>query len=397
MSNYIDPNWKMSTLVCHGAGGSDPATGAHCKPIYQTSTFAFRDADHGENLFTGKEKGFIYSRLGNPTIEGLEHEITCLESGVAGLAFGSGMAAVSAVILGICGAGENYITTVPIYGGTHTLGQSILPRFNIENREVNCSDLAALEAAIDENTRLIMIETPANPTIRLVDIEECVKIARRHNVVLAIDNTFATPYLQNPLKMGADIVLHSATKYISGHGDTVAGLVVCSTEELKLKIQPIQHDIGGVISPFNAFLLLRGLKTLAVRMDRHCMNALKVAQYLSFHPKVAEVWYPGLSTHPDHELAKKQMRDFGGMVSFILKGGRSAGKTVLNNVKLAVNAVSLGDTDTLIVHPATTTHSSYSPEALKLAGMDEGLVRLSVGIEDYHDIIDDLSQALKQV
>jgi len=396
MSQKVDPKWSFSTLVCHGAGGSDPQTGAHAKPIYQTSTFAFRDADHGEALFKGTEKGYIYSRLGNPTIQALEQEIAALEGAEVGAAFASGMAAISAVLLAYCCAGDNYVCTMPIYGGTHALGMKVLPHYNIEPREVNCCDLAAIEAAIDEHTKLLLIETPANPTIRLVDIEACVEIAHRKNIILVVDNTFATPFLQQPLKMGADIIVHSATKYISGHGDTVAGLVVGSAELMEPVIL-IQHEVGGVISPFNAFLLLRGLKTLAIRMERHCLNAMKVAQYLCFHPKIDYVLFPGLTTHPEHELAKRQMKDFGGMLAFVLKGGRDPAKIVLNNVKLATNAVSLGDCDTLISHPGSTTHSSFSDDDLRGAGMDPGLVRLSVGIEDYHDIIDDLGQAMRLI
>lgn len=396
MSHKVNPNWKFATLTCHGSGGTDPTTGALAHPIYQTSTFAFKNTDHGAALFSGEIEGYIYSRLGNPTVAALEREIAFLEKGEVAAAFSSGMAAVSAVIFAFCKAGDNYVVTSPVYGGTHALGLKVMPRFDIEHREIPCNQLDAIESAIDSKTKFILIETPANPTIRLADISELVKIAKKHNILTVVDNTFATPYLQNPLEMGVDIVLHSATKYIGGHGDVVAGIVVAK-KELMSEIQLILHEVGGTMSPFNAYLLLRGLKTLAVRMDRHCQNAMKIAQYLSFHPKVKEVWYPGLANHPEHELAKRQMRDFGGMVSIVLKGGREKGKNFLDALNLATNAVSLGDCDTLIVHPASTTHSSYTEEELIAMEMDPGLVRISVGIEDYRDIIDDFAQALSKL
>jgi methionine-gamma-lyase len=396
MGSNVNPNWRFPTLTVHGFGGVDPLTGAISQPIYQTSTFAFQNSAHGEALFSGKAEGYMYSRLGNPTVNALEREMAFLEGGEEAAAFGSGMAAVSAIVMAFCRAGDNYIATSPVYGGTHALGLKVMPRFQIEARERSFNDLEGIENSIDEHTRFLLIETPANPTIRLADIEAMVAIAKRHNIITVVDNTFATPFLQQPLKMGVDMIMHSATKYISGHGDTVGGIVIGSKvlmEDVKLML----HEVGGIMSPFNAFLLMRGLKTLAVRMERHCFNAMKLAQYLSFHPKVLEVWYPGLSTHPEHQLAKKQMNDFGGMVSFVVKGGREAGKLVLDHVKLATNAVSLGDCDTLIVHPASTTHSSYTTEDLLALGMDPGLVRLSVGIEEYHDIMEDLGQALQYV
>lgn len=396
MSHKVNPNWRFATLTCHGSGGCDPVTGALAQPIYQTSTFAFKNTDHGAALFSGEATGYIYSRLGNPTVAALEKEIAFLEKGDSALAFASGMAAISAVIFAFCKAGDNYVVTSPVYGGTHALGLKVIPRFNIEHREKPCYDLLAIEQAIDTNTRFLLIETPANPTIRLADIAALVDIAKRHSILTVVDNTFATPYLQNPIEMGADLVVHSATKYIGGHGDVVAGLVA-GKKELIDEIKLILHEVGGAMSPFSAYLLLRGLKTLAVRMDRHCFNAMKVAQYLSYHPKVKEVWYPGLTCHPEHELAKRQMRDFGGMVAFVMKGGREDGKRFLDNLNLATNAVSLGDCDTLIVHPASTTHSSYSEDELLAMGMDPGLVRISVGIEDYHDIIEDFAQAFQKV
>jgi len=366
-------------------------------PIYQSSTFAFESAEQGARLFAGEEEGYIYTRIGNPTVAALEKEIAYLEGGDAAAAFSSGMAASHGLVLTLASTGDNIVASDTLYGGTHSLFQTVLPRMGIEAREVDATDLGNIERAIDERTKLIFVETPANPTMRLVDIEKCASIARKHKIPFAVDNTFATPYLQSPMALGADIVVHSATKYICGHGDTVAGLVVGGKELIAHMKDEIVKDVGGCISPFNAWLLLRGLKTLAVRMERHSANAMKVAQYLSFHPMVDSVSYPGLRTHPEHELAKRQMRDFGGMIAFEVKGGREAGRILMNSVRLCVLAVSLGDCETLIQHPATMTHSTYSPEDLAKVKITEGLVRLSVGIEDPDDIVRDLRQALRRI
>ncbi len=388
---------RFATLCVHGSGTVDPQTGALSTPIYQSSTFAFKSAQHGAALFAGEEEGYVYTRLGNPTQAALEREVAFLEGGEAALAFASGMAAISGVILYLCRNGDNLVSSDTVYGGTHNLYKETLPLWDIEAREVDATNLANVEAAIDERTRLIFIETPANPTLSIVDIQGCAEIAHRHNIPLVVDNTFATPYLQRPLELGADVVIHSATKYIGGHGDTVAGLVISKKEFIDQLRAQIIRDIGGIISPLNAWLLLRGLKTLPVRMDRHCANALEVAKFLSLHPKVNWVRYPGLLTHPQHELAKKQMRNFGGMVTFEVKGGRKAGEKLMNNVGLITLAVSLGDCDSLIEHPASMTHSTYSPEELQEVGITEGLIRLSVGLEDPADIITDLKLALKKI
>ena len=388
---------RFATLCVHGSGTVDPQTGALSTPIYQSSTFAFKSAQHGAALFAGEEEGYVYTRLGNPTQAALEREVAFLEGGEAALAFASGMAAISGVILYLCRNGDNLVSSDTVYGGTHNLYKETLPLWDIEAREVDATNLANVEAAIDERTRLIFIETPANPTLSIVDIQGCAEIAHRHNIPLVVDNTFATPYLQRPLELGADVVIHSATKYIGGHGDTVAGLVIGKKEFIDQLRAQIIRDIGGIISPLNAWLLLRGLKTLPVRMDRHCANALEVAKFLSLHPKVNWVRYPGLLTHPQHELAKKQMRNFGGMVTFEVKGGRKAGEKLMNNVGLITLAVSLGDCDSLIEHPASMTHSTYSPEELQEVGITEGLIRLSVGLEDPADIITDLKLALKKI
>jgi len=388
---------RFATLCIHGSGGIDPATGALSIPIYQSSTFAFKSAKHGAAIFSGEEEGYVYTRIGNPTQAALEREMAFLEGGEAALAFGSGMAAISSVVFSLCRSGDNFVSSDTLYGGTHSLFSETLPRYDIEAREIDTTDLQALAEAIDEKTRLIYIETPANPTLVVTDIQEVVALAARHGIPVVVDNTFPTPYFQRPLQLGADIVIHSATKYIGGHGDTVAGVVIGKKEYIDDLRGNFLRDFGGIISPLNAWLLVRGLKTLAVRMDRHQYNAMRIAKYLQFHPKVKRVWYPGLSTHPQHEIAKKQMSGFGGMVSFEIKGGRKSGEKLMNSVKIFTLAVSLGDVDSLIEHPASMTHSTYSEEDLKGVGISESLVRLSVGLEDVNDLMDDLSQALRAI
>ncbi len=393
----VKKSWRFATLAVHGSEGNDPVTGAISTPIYQSSTFAFKNSQHGADLFAGKEKGYIYSRILNPTQVALEREMAFLEEGEEAIAFASGMAAICTMIFTLCRSGDNFVSSRTIYGGTHAFYLKILPRVNIVAKEVEGTDLNQIEEAIDDKTRFIFIETPANPTVEIIDIRGCAEIARRHGIKLVVDNTFATPYYQKPIQMGTDIVIHSATKYIGGHGDTVAGIAIGPKEIMQEMRKGVLQDMGGIISPFNAWLLLRGLKTLAVRMDRCTESAMRLAQYLSFHPKVSRVWYPGLRIHPQHELAKSQMSKFGGMIAFEVKGGFEEGKKLMDSVKLCTLAVSLGDCDTLIVHPASTTHSAYSPEDLKKTGITPNLIRLSVGIEDVHDIMEDLEQALKQM
>jgi methionine-gamma-lyase len=388
---------KFATICVHGSGGVDQATGAVSIPIYQSSTFAFQSARAGAEIFAGKREGYVYTRIGNPTQAALEREIAFLENGEAGLAFGSGMAAISSIIFSLSKSGNNIVASNTLYGGTHQFFMETLPRYNIEVREIDGTNIENFSKHIDENTSCIYIETPANPTLTIIDIRNCTKIAKKHKIPLVVDNTFPTPYFQKPLDLGADIVVHSATKYIGGHGDTVAGVVIGNKEYIDQLRSEILRDFGGIISPLNAWLLVRGLKTLAVRMQRHEENALEVAKYLTLHPKVKKVWYPGLTTHPQYQLACDQMNGFGGIVSFELKGGRKAGEKLMNSVELFTLAVSLGDVDSLIEHPASMTHSTYSAEDLEKIGISEGFVRLSVGLEDRHDLIKDLSQALKKV
>jgi methionine-gamma-lyase len=393
----VKKEWGFDTLAVHGSEGIDKHTGAVSPPIYQSSTFAFRSASHGEALFKGEVEGYIYSRLGNPTEACLEREMAFLEGGEAALAFASGMAAEAALFLTLCRAGDNYVSSVCVYGGTHSMNANFMPRMGIDAREVRAANLDEVAAAIDDRTRVLFIETPANPTLDIIDVAACAEIAHQRGVLLAVDNTFATPALQRPLEMGADVIVHSATKYISGHGDTVAGVLVGAKDLMTRVRKETLNLIGPCISPFNAWLLLRGLKTLPIRMKRHCENAMQVAQYLSFHPRVKTVYFPGLRSHPGHELARKQMKDYGGMVAFEIKGTRDDGKKMMDSVELCTLAVSLGDCDTLICHPASTTHSTYNAEQLAAAGISETMIRLSVGVEDPRDICADLGQALKKI
>lgn len=395
-------NPGFATLCIHGKKHLDKHEGqqpirAISTPIFQSSTFAFENVEHGAAVFRGEDPSYVYTRLGNPTQTALETELAYIENGEAALVLASGMAAVTTAVLTCCQNGDHIVAGDTLYGGTHELFTQTLPKMGINVTEVPADDPENFANAITNKTKLIHIETPANPTLVLTDIEAVAKIAKKKGVPLMVDNTFCTPYLQNPLDLGADIVMHSATKYIGGHGDTVAGVLVGSMDWVMKARMETLRDVGGCISPFNAWLLLRGLKTLPVRMDRHMENAMEVAQFLSYHPKVDKVIYPGLKTHPQYELAKRQQRGFGGMISFMVCGGREAGRIVMDNVRLATLAVSLGDVDTLIEHPASMTHSTYSEEELVKVGIDPGMVRLSVGLENVEDIIEDLRMALALV
>ena len=386
----------IETKIVHGGQHPDKMTGAIAPPIYQTSTFAFRDADHGARVFSGEEEGYIYTRLGNPTIDLLAGKIALLESTEAGMIFASGLSAIFNVVATTAKTGEHIVSDNTIYGGTFALFKNVLPRFGIETTFIDASNISEVTAALRENTKLIFIETPANPTLKIIDIAQCAKIACDKNIPLCVDNTFATPYLQRPIEQGADIVLHSLTKYFGGHGDIIGGAVAGKKEFIK-ELWEIGKEIGGSNSPFNAWLVLRGLKTLAVRMEKHCDNAMEIAEYLSKHNKVEKIYYPGLPTHPGHDLAKKQMSKFGGMIGFDVKGGKEAGKIVMNSVKLCILAVSLGDVDTLIEHPASMTHFTYSDEELLKCGIKPGYIRISVGLENAADLIADLEQALSKI
>jgi methionine-gamma-lyase len=333
--------------------------------------------------------------LGNPTVNAFEDKMAFLEGGEVACAFASGMAAISGTVLSVCNSGDEVIAVYPIYGCSYSFLVDVLPRWGIKVKWAKSDNfIPNVKREISKKTKLILIETPVNPTIDIIDIKETAKIAHQHNALLAVDNTFASFYNQRPLTLGADVVMYSATKYISGHGDTVGGVVIAKQNFITYMKDYIIRDLGGIMSPFNAWLLLRGLRTMGVRMQVHNRNGMIVAKFLENHPKVRWVRYPGLASHPNYEIAKKQMSDFSSMIAFELKGGRPAGRKLMNSVKICVCAVSLGDAATLIEHPASMTHSSYSKQALKESGISEGLVRMSVGIEDSSDIIDDLAQAL---
>lgn len=387
----------IETSVVHGGQHPDDATGAISPPLYQTSTFAFRNADHGARLFKNEEKGYIYTRIANPTIDLLARKMAVLESTEAGLVFSSGLAAILAVMITFARSGDHIISDDTVYGGTFALFKNVLPRLGIRVTCVDAADGGELEKAFTPKSRMIFIETPANPTLKVIDIARCAGIADKHKVLLCVDNTFATPCLQRPVELGADIVVHSATKYLGGHGDVVGGIAVGRRDMIERIQRETAKETGATASPFNAWLTLRGIKTLAVRMARHCENAREIARFLKRHPRVEKIYYPGVAGDPGYQTARKQMSDFGGMIGFDVKGGKKAGKILMNSVNLCILAVSLGDVDTLIEHPASMTHSAYSAEDLRRCGIGPGFVRLSAGIENARDIIDDLKQALEAV
>ncbi len=389
-------NKGFNSKLIH-AGAYDDANGSAVGPIYQTSTFKFRNADHGARCFSGEEKGYIYTRLGNPTIEELENAVAELENGVGALAVSSGMAAVNTVYLTLLGQGDHMISHSSVYGPSRGIMEKLYPKYGVESTYIDCTDLSNIEKAIKPNTKLLYLETPANPTMGITDIAAAAELAHKHNILVCVDNTFSSPYLQKPLDLGADIVLHSMTKFINGHADIVGGIVIAKTPEMFGELKYVMTNMGFNMDPHQAWLTRRGLKTLAIRIDRAQENAIKVAEYLEKHPKVEWILYPGLKSHPQYELAKRQMKGPGAMISFGVKGGLEAGKTVMDNMHLALLAVSLGGIETLIQHPASMTHSKLSKEARETAGISDGLIRLSVGIEDAQDIIDDLAHALSLV
>ncbi|QTA88438.1 trans-sulfuration enzyme family protein [Desulfonema magnum] len=385
------------TEIVHGIHTTHSTSRDLVPPIHMTSTFKFKDSDHGAEIFQGTSQGYVYTRISNPTVDLLQEKMAVLEEGESAIATSSGMSAIASVSMALAKPGHNFVACSTVYGGTFAFFNKHLRDLNIEPRFIHPSShgsKAQVERLVDNQTKFLYMETPANPTLDVIDIEMWASVAKTHGVPLIVDNTFASSYLQRPLKLGAEIVVHSATKYLSGHGDIVGGIIV-GTEKMTdyIKEEYIMH-YGPAISPFNAWLILRGIKTLALRMEKHSDNALKVAQWLEAHPKVTEVHYPGLNTHPDHHIAKKQMKKFGGMVAFEVKGGLEAGKKVMDNVELCILAVSLGDCETLIQHPASMTHSTYTKEERAKAGITDGLIRLSLGIEDADDIIRDLENAL---
>ena len=400
-------NLGFDTVSIHG-GHTPESNRAHLTPIYATSTYTFDSAEQAIATFKGEEKGYIYGRWGNPTITEAEEKIAMMEayglkdkSGkqleLKAILHASGMAALSTMMLGELKAGQKILTHHSLYGGTHEFVEKILPGFGIETTIADFHDLAAVEFAIkgDKHIRLMHIETPANPTLQCVDLEGLAAIGNKHGVVVTVDNTFATPYLQQPFKYKVDYVMHSTTKFLNGHGTAIGGVVVGrDIAKMNNAITKMHRLLGGNSNGFDAFLLTNGLKTLSLRMDRHCANAEKVAAFLESNPNVAHVNYLGLASHPDHAIAKKQMKHAGAMLSFELKGGFDAGVQFINKLKVCISAVSLGTCDTLISHPASTTHVGVPREKRIEFGITDGLIRMSVGIENVEDIINDLKQAI---
>ncbi|CEN23686.1 methionine gamma-lyase [[Clostridium] sordellii] len=389
-------NKKFATKAIHGGHHKDPVSGALTTPIFQTSTFVFDSAEQGGRRFALQEGGYIYTRLGNPTNTQLEEKVALLEGAEACMSTASGIGAISSALWTSLKAGDHVVASKTLYGCTFALLNHGLTRYGVDVTFVDATNLDEIKAAMKENTRLVYLETPANPDLKLIDIEAVSKIAHeKKDCIVMVDNTFCTPYIQRPLGWGADVVVHSATKYLNGHGDVIAGFVVGKKEFIdQVRLFGVKDMTGAVLSPFDAYLILRGMKTLQIRMDKHSKNALEVAKFLEGHKNVIKVNYPGLESFPQRELAKKQMDLPGGMIAFEVKGGLEAGKKLLNSLELCTLAVSLGDCETLIQHPASMTHSPYTAEERAEAGISDGLIRISVGLEDPEDIIDDLKQGL---
>jgi cystathionine gamma-lyase len=377
---------KFATRAIHAGQQPDPTTGAIMTPVYQTSTFVQESP--------GKMKGnYDYARSANPTRTALEANLASLEGGSHGICFSSGCAAMSAVLHSLS-AGDHVVVCDDVYGGTFRLFDKVFSRLGIQYTMVDMCDLPKTEAAFTKQTKLVWVETPTNPMLKIIDITAIGRMAKAHGCLMAVDNTFASPYLQNPLSLGADIVIHSATKYLGGHSDLIGGCLIVNDAALAEKLHYLQNAVGGVPAPWDCFLLLRSTKTLHVRMNAHCENALKIAQHLEKHAKVEKVYYPGLPSHPQHALASEQMRGFGGMISMVIKGGLPAARTFLERTKLFSLGESLGGVESLIEHPAIMTHATVPPESRQKLGIVDGLVRLSVGIEDCDDLLSDIEQAL---
>jgi methionine-gamma-lyase len=379
------------------AGHRTDSTGAVNVPIYQSSTFAFRDAAHGAALFAGEEEGFIYTRIANPTIRALEDKMAELEHGCGAIATSSGMGAVCTVYVALLEAGAHMVSTASVYGPSRTVIERDFSRFGVRSSYVATSDVAQVRDALRPETRVVYVETPANPTMEVSDIQAIADLAHASGCLVVVDNTFASPYLQNPLDLGADVVLHSVTKFINGHADVVGGVIVTREEALCQRLRTTMINLGCNMDPHQAFLVIRGLKTLGIRVERAQQSAMQIARWLERQPEVARVRYIGLESHPQHEIARRQMSGFGSMISFELKGGFDAGRQLMDSVRVATLAVSLGGVETLIEHPASMTHAGMSAQARRAAGFSDGLVRYSVGIEDVDDLIADLRQALDAI
>jgi cystathionine beta-lyase len=380
---------KFGTKAVHAGVTPDPSTGAIMTPIYQTSTYVQEEP--------AKHKGFAYARGANPTRNSLQKSLAALENGKFALCFSSGMGATDAVIK-LLNPGDEVITSNDLYGGSYRMFKRIFERFGIKFHFIDLTNAAILNSYINENTKLIWLETPSNPLMNIIDIKACVDIAKKKNILVAVDNTFASPYLQNPLDLGADIVMHSVTKYLGGHSDVVMGALITNEEKLHQDLAFIHNSCGAVPGPQDSFLVLRGIKTLHLRMERHCLNGRKIAEFLKTHPKIGKVYWPGFADHPNHDIAKKQMRDFGGMLSFTLKDDSTEKAfTLMKSVELFALAESLGGVESLVNHPASMTHASIPKEERIKNGLLDSLIRLSIGVEDVEDLIDDLNQALSKV
>lgn len=393
-------NIGFGTQVIHNGKTRDKGYKSLSMPIYQTSTFYFDTCEQGGRCFAGEEEGYIYTRLGNPTVCAVEEKIADLEGAEAAAAASSGMGAIASALWTIAAAGKHIVADGTLYGCTFDLLNHIFPKYGVEVTFVDTCDIDQVKNALKDNTVAVYLETPANPNLKVTDILAVSEAVHKFNpeIKVVCDNTFATPYLQKPIELGADVVVHSATKYLNGHGDVVAGFVVGSSEFInEVKTIGIKDATGAVLGPQEAYYILRGLKTFEIRMRRHCENALAIAKYLEAQPKVEKVYYPGLESNPGYEVALKQMKGFGAMISFEVVGGKQAGMNLLNNLKVCTIAVSLGDAETLIEHPASMTHCAYSSEELAEAGIAEGLIRLSVGLENAEDIIADLDQAFAKL
>ncbi|NRD76128.1 methionine gamma-lyase [Bacillus sp. BRMEA1] len=387
----------FETEVIHAGYRSDEHLGSLVPPLYQTSTFIFANAEQGERRFAGEEEGFIYSRLGNPTVKILEERMALLEKGEASLAFSSGMAAVSAVLVALTKTGDHILCSQGVYGCTFGLLTLFKEKYRIDHDFSAMDSRETLEKDIRPNTSCIYIETPINPTMKLVDLEMAANVAKKKGIPVVVDNTFCSPYLQNPISHGCDIVIHSATKYICGHGDVIAGLVIGKNGMIQRISRTTQKDIGGTISPFDAWLLLRGLKTLPVRMDRQSENAAKLFSFLKSHPKISSIYYPGDPECSDYPIMKKQMKQPGALIAFSVEGTKETAQMFMNQLKLIKIAVSLGEVQTLIQHPATMTHSVVPKEERSKMGIGDNMLRLSVGLEAWEDLMEDLDQALVKI
>lgn len=389
-------NYGFNSQLIHYSGHHDEY-GSATVPIYQTSTFSFDSAEDGAQCFSGEKDGYIYTRIGNPTIKALERQVAVLEHGYDSVAVSSGMAAVTTIYMALLNAGDHMVSSAAVYGPSRVVMEQHFSRFGVESTYVNTADLSAIKAAIKPNTKLIYVESPANPTMDITDIRACAELAHSIGALLVVDNTFSSPYLQTPIDMGADVVFHSVTKFINGHADIVGGIIIAKGKEVYARIRGMMVNMGCNMDPHQAYLVIRGLKTLGIRIDRAQENAIKVAEFLENHPKIEWIKYPGLKSFTQKDLVEKQMKGPGTMISFGLKGGLESGRKLMNNVHLAILAVSLGGVESLIQHPASMTHSKMSPEARQKSGIYDELVRFSVGIENVEDIIGDLSQALDKI